>query len=192
MSTVKLLCGEPTVTEKKMFPTQADAIAGAASSGAIITKTAAVPWDAALLKGRECSSCACYFEQANPDNALQSQGFCRRLPADMQQMRALEPRRDPKGSVVLGKDNQPIMQPTQVVGYLFKPTKRDGTCFDGWRELDTLPGERSIDATIRRARDSLEPLLTEIPKEVRPFLAAVFGIIEPGATIRQEPNTREQ
>jgi hypothetical protein len=188
MSTVKLLCGEPTVTEKKMFPTHADAIAGAASSGPIITKTAAVPWDAALLKGRECATCACYFEQANPENALQSQGFCRRLPADMQQMRALEPRTDLQGNVMLGKDQKPIMQPTQVVGYLFKPTKRDGTCFDGWRALGTLPGERNIDTSVRHARDRLQPLLTEIPTHLRPFLAALFGIEE----ITVDADAREQ
>ena len=133
-----------------------------------------VPWDPKALDGRDCGACACYFEQANPENPSQSQGFCRRAPADMQSMRGMEPRRDLKGNVVM-RDGQPVMQPTQIIGYLFKTTRREGTCFDGWRPLGTLPGERQIDTTMRLARDSLRPLLAELPESLRPFMAALFG-----------------
>ena len=154
-----------------------------AAPGPTISRTVyAVPWDVELLKGRVCGSCACYFEQANPANPMEVQGFCRRVPAEMQQMRVLEERRDPKGNVVM-RDGQPILQPTTAIGYVFKTTKKDGTCFDGWRALGTLPGERPIETGMRLAGDRLEPLLSQIPKELRPFLATLFGLsLEPEPT----------
>jgi hypothetical protein len=169
------------VTEKKSPLPRLDA--ADAATGPIITRTVhAVPWDAELLKGRDCGTCACYFEQANPENPVMVQGFCRRVPAEMQQMRVLEERRDLQGNVVM-RDGKPIMQPTTAIGYLFKPTKKDGTCFDGWRALGTLPGERPIETSMRLATDRLGPLLGQIPKEVRPFLAALFGLsLEPETT----------
>lgn len=143
--------------------------------GAPPTPKVEVPWSAEALKGRECRTCACYFEQANAENPTQIQGFCRRLPADMAKVRMMEPRKDLKGNFVM-RDGAPVMQPTEVVGYIFKPTRREGTCFDGWRPIDTLPGERPIDVNIRQLRHRLVPVLADMPKEFRPFLAAMFGL----------------
>ena len=159
------------MTEKKDVPA-----ATIQTVGAVPPTIVSVPWDPHALKGRECVTCACYFEQANPENPLQTQGFCRRLPADMAEVRMMEPRRDQAGNIVKGKDGGPVMQPVKVIGYLFKATKREGTCFDGWRPQGTLPGERSIDTTIREVRDQLKPMLDQIPKELQPFLAALFGL----------------
>lgn len=120
-------------------------------------------------------TCACYFEQPNPENAAQTQGFCRRLPADMTAVRGLEPRIDRQGNPVL-KDGQPVMQPAQIIGYLFKTTRREGTCFDGWRPQGTLPGETVVQTTLRQVRPHLEPLLTQVRPDIRPFVASLFGL----------------
>lgn len=101
-----------------------------------------VPWDPAELQGRTCSACACYFESINPDDAKQFQGFCRRLPADMTEVRVQVPRRDREGQPVI-RDGQPVMNNERVAGFIFKPTQREGTCFDGWRPKGTLPGASS-------------------------------------------------
>jgi hypothetical protein len=158
---------EQAMTEKKTTFPQTPTTATAT--------VVSVPWDPQILKGRECSNCACYFEQANPDNPQQVQGFCRRLPADMAEIRVQEVRRDLNGNVVM-KNGAPVIQPNKVIGYLFKATKREGICFDGWRAAGTLPGERAIDASIRQLRDRIEPVLADIPQPYRPFFAALFGL----------------
>jgi hypothetical protein len=169
------------VTEKKSPLPRLDA-ANAAPGPTITRMVYAVPWDAELLKGRNCGSCACYYEQPNPENPAEVQGFCRRVPAKMQQMRVLEERRDLQGNVVM-RDGKPIMQPTVAIGYLFELTKKDGTCFDGWRALGTLPGERPIETSMRLASDRMQPLLSSLPQDFRPFLSALFGLSpEPGPT----------
>jgi hypothetical protein len=141
----------------------------------------AVPWDPEKLQGRDCGRCACYFEQANPENTLQSQGFCRRLPADMQQMRGMEPRKDLQGNIVL-KDGKQVMQPTTIIGYLFKPTKRDGTCFDGFRPIGSLPGEGPIDVAMRRAVERMRPMFERMPADLRTVLCALFDIDQDSGT----------
>lgn len=146
-----------------------------ATIGAAPTAPVDVPWNKNALKGRECRTCACYFEQANVEDPRQVQGFCRRLPAEMAKVRMMEVRRDLQGAVVM-RNGEPVKQPTEVTGYLFKPTRSEGTCFDGWRPIDTLPGERNIDASIRQLRHKLGPMLSDIPKEYRTFLAALFGL----------------
>ncbi len=158
--------------KKSAFPTTGPTIA---TLGAPPVPPAAVPWDAKALKGRECRTCACYFEQPNSENPTLIQGFCRRAPAEMAKVRLMEKRTDRQGNVVM-RDGQPVMQPNEVTGYLFKPTRPEGTCFDGWRSLQTLPGERSIDATIRKFRHRLEPGLKDFPKELQPFLQALFDL----------------
>ena len=135
-----------------------------------------VPFDPATLKGRECRACACYFEQVNADQPTQVQGFCRRAPAEMAKVRISEPRRDLQGNIVM-RDGKPVMNPpAEQVGFLFKPALPGGTCYDGWRSIGTLPGERTIDTTFRQFRDRIVPVLADIPEPYRPFLAAMFGI----------------
>ncbi len=102
--------------------------------------SASVPWDPVELGGRTCSACACYFESINPEDPKQFQGFCRRLPADMTKVRGQVPRLDGQGKAVL-RDGVPVMNSAEIIGFLYKPTQRDGTCFDGWRPKGTLPGQ---------------------------------------------------
>lgn len=101
------------------------------------------PYDMAELKGRTCAACACYFESVNPADATQFQGFCRRLPADMTKVRGQIPRLDAQQRPVI-RDGQPVMNSAEIIGFLFKPTQREGTCFDGWRPKGTLPGQRRV------------------------------------------------
>lgn len=105
-----------------------------------------VPYDLGELKGRTCSSCACYFESANPENPTQFQGFCRRAPPDLVKTSVLQPRVDLQGNPILDRNKQPVLQREEVQGFLFKPVQRSGTCFDGYRSNGTLPGERMHEA----------------------------------------------
>jgi hypothetical protein len=108
-----------------------------------------VPWDPATLEGRDCAHCACYFESANPENPSQFQGFCRRWPAEFSQTRGQVPRLDPVTKLPVMKNGVPVMNNEVIVGYLFKPAQRQGTCFDGYRPLGTLPGERPVEGKLK-------------------------------------------
>jgi hypothetical protein len=99
-----------------------------------------VPWEREELQGRECQACACYFESVNPTNPTEYQGFCRRSPADYAETRGQVPRLDPVTKRPIVKDGVPVMNNELIKGYVYKPTKREGTCFDGYRPKGTLPG----------------------------------------------------
>lgn len=105
-----------------------------------------VPWDAEALKGHDCQHCACYFETSHAENPNEFQGFCRRQPAMPTQSRVQVPRKDPKTGQPVIKDGQVVMNNEVVIGFLYAPTQRQGTCFEGYRPLGTLPGERPMDA----------------------------------------------
>jgi hypothetical protein len=135
-----------------------------------------VPWDPAELQGHDCEHCACYFQAANPENPSEFQGFCRRQPADLQELRVMEQRRDLKGNVVM-KDGLPVMQPAKTVGFLFRLTQRQGTCFDGWRPKGVLPGDSPAKQFLREgASQHLQPILQHLPEEYRRFIRALFGL----------------
>lgn len=134
----------------------------------------AVPWDPAELKGRDCGHCACFFEQANPENPAQSQGFCRRAPAEVAQMRVMEPR--VLNGVPQMKDGQPVMQPGTAIGFIYRLTKREGTCFDGWRPLGTLPGEPPTQAAMKAVVASLRPVLEKLSPDVQQLLTPLLGL----------------
>jgi hypothetical protein len=94
------------------------------------------------MEVRTCVNCACHWTQENTVNPLEKQSFCRRDPANATQMRAETPRmRD--GKAVLGRDQKPIMENTTVWVYLYKPTLPTLVCFDGWRPMNALPGDKT-------------------------------------------------
>lgn len=128
-----------------------------------------VPWDPAELKGRTCSACACYFESVNPLNPKEFQGFCRRLPADLQELRVEEVRRDTKGEIIM-RNGQPVMQPGKAIGYLYKLVGRQGTCFDGYRPKGTLPGQTPAERLLAVLTKSMAPYLSP---EMRTALEAM-------------------
>jgi len=108
-----------------------------------------VPWDPAELRGHDCQHCACYFESTNPESPNQYQGFCRRWPADFAETRGQVPRLDPVTKLPMVKNGVPVMNNELIRGYLYKPTQREGTCYDGWRSKGTLPGSRPLDDQVK-------------------------------------------
>jgi hypothetical protein len=89
---------------------------------------------------RICENCACFHIQRDANNPMLSQAFCRRDPPQAAQVRQEVPRlRD--GKPVLGRDGKTVMETAMVWAFLYKPTDKSLTCFDGWRELGCLPGD---------------------------------------------------
>lgn len=95
---------------------------------------------------RTCANCACHDIQKSSLNPLENQMFCRRDPPAAQMMRVDQPRmRD--GKVVMMKDGKtPLTESVQTLVYMFRPTLASLVCFDGWRPLQTEPGQRTIDS----------------------------------------------
>lgn len=134
----------------------------------------AVPWDPAELQGRNCGTCACYFESVNAENPTQRQGFCRRSPAQLTKMRTMEVRTDVKGNPVM-KDGKPVMQPADLVGFLFAAAQKSGTCFDGWRPKSALPGDTLGERIARQSGPAFLKLLEQLPPELRAVMQAIVG-----------------
>lgn len=140
-----------------------------------------VPWDPAELAGRTCNACACYFESPNPENPLQYQGFCRRAPAEVTKVRGMEVRRDLKGNPVM-KDGKEVMQPCELIGYLFKPAQRLGTCYDGWRAKGMLPGDTPQERLVRKLKPLAAALLPSLTPEIRSVVKLLWDIEDPPAS----------
>ncbi len=104
---------------------------------------------------RTCGNCACLYEMSNPQNPLQKGYFCRLNPAQHKKMRIEAPRLDKDGNPVKGRNDQIIMQPAEVDAFLWPPTVPTLTCFDGWRPVGTLPGERWESQRLQAAIDSI-------------------------------------
>lgn len=140
--------------------------------------TTQVPWDPAELKGRTCQNCACYFESANRDDPSKFQGFCRRSPATLIQLRTEEPRLDLQKRPVM-REGKPVMNSVVLPGFVYQLTQREGTCFDGYRDKGTLPGELPSHAMLR----TLGPVLlkvvkqaTRLPPEIEQAMCEAFDI----------------
>lgn len=139
------------------------AAAGPAAKGQALSSSIpeqSVLWDQSELKGRNCHACACYFESVNPADPTKFQGFCRRTPAQLVQLRGEVPRLDRNNQPVL-KDGKPVMNSEIIPGYIYQVTQRDGTCFDGYRPKGTLPGEGPHAAVLR----VLVPLMVKVAKK---------------------------
>lgn len=70
---------------------------------------------------RTCANCACMLLMKHPVHINQTQMICRRNPPVVVQQRT-------EAGVQVG-----ITQP---------PTSAEAVCFDGWRPIDTDPGEQ--------------------------------------------------
>jgi hypothetical protein len=145
----------------------------------------APPWDEAELAGRNCAACACYFEASKIDDPSKFQGFCRRTPADVAEVRAQVPRLDLQGQPIL-RDGQPVMNMEKVIAYIYKPTQRLRTCFDGWRAKGTLPGETESDIAFRKMGTSRSELL-ELSKRAMGTAVKSLGGAAPEAAAAQRP-----
>lgn len=92
---------------------------------------------------RTCANCACFFLDTDKSNPTNKQGFCRRDPATAAQARVEVPRVGKDGQPVMGRDGKPVMNNEVKIVYLYKPMEAGLVCFNGWRAIDTLPGENS-------------------------------------------------
>ena len=132
-----------------------------------------VPWDRELLKGRECANCACYFEATHAEHPDQYQGFCRRHPGQLTQSRVQVPRLDKENKPVM-KNGLPVMNNEVAIGFLYAVTQRQGTCFEGYRPIGTLPGERPMPEVAKELVRAILRLKA-IPSDVRDDLAELLG-----------------
>jgi hypothetical protein len=95
---------------------------------------------------RQCSNCAC-FARMLPDGKVvptDSNGdgmlVCRlETPASRLAYQEVPVIHDGKPVIDRGK---PRMERVQVVQIGYKPVTPDAVCFNGWRPIGTLPGER--------------------------------------------------
>jgi hypothetical protein len=95
-----------------------------------------------IIEPRTCGNCACCEVKPHAVNKLQTQAFCKLKPPTYAQIRADVPRLTKEGQPVIGKNNQPVMEPGFQEVYLSSPTDVRLVCFDGWRPIGTLPGDR--------------------------------------------------
>lgn len=90
---------------------------------------------------RTCSNCACYTE-ITLSPLTPPTGQCRRNIGQQVQIQIETPRlMDNKP--VIGKDGKPVINKTVEARFLYAPTLPTSVCFDGWRPLETLPGENA-------------------------------------------------
>lgn len=76
------------------------------------------PENSGLTKERTCANCACSKTLKHPQLVNTSVMFCRR-----------------NGPLV-------VQGPNGQNGLTFQPTQGEHVCYDGWRPIGTLPGDR--------------------------------------------------
>jgi hypothetical protein len=114
---------------------------------------------------RSCATCACHTVRPHPFNPVESVHICRRNQANLAQAQGEIPRMDAKGLPVMGKDGKPIMERVNKQIYVYAATAPDSVCFDGWRPLDTLPGDKASvfnDAAVKDMMRLMEPILNAL------------------------------
>lgn len=90
---------------------------------------------------RTCATCACSKIESVPTRPNEKQMFCRRNSAFAAEMRVEVPRIGRDGKPVI-RDGKPVMEAGKANMFLYPPTDARLTCFDGWRPIGTLPGDR--------------------------------------------------
>lgn len=105
------------------------------------------------LQTRSCANCAC-FARMRKDGAIVDDGspdlldpdtqtVCRRNIPGARQVRIDVPElRD--GQPVLDKIGRPLTRPTTIFQYGYQPIPPTAVCFDGWRAIGALPGEKVV------------------------------------------------
>lgn len=141
---------------------------------------AGTPYDPTLLQGRTCEHCACFFLSINAEDPTQKQGFCRRAPAELVETRIQVPRLDQNQQPIV-KHGQPVMNSERVQGLLFKLAQPNGTCFDGWRPLGSLPGEGPAGMFLRMGAPALEALIQKagLGPDLAALARTIFQLPEP-------------
>ena len=99
---------------------------------------------------RTCATCACSKIQKHPQLANVEQIFCRRDPINAAKVRV-------ERAMINSKTKEPMFERdgktprTEIVeelGYMHRPVIATETCFDGWRPLGTLPGDKWTNARL--------------------------------------------
>jgi hypothetical protein len=97
---------------------------------------------------RICANCACFSamtekgEIIDPASNSEAMRVCRRNPPGGRMVRVEAPVHDPKTGAPVIDRGRPRLQAKQVLQIGYQPTIETASCFDGWRPLGTLPGER--------------------------------------------------
>ncbi len=108
---------------------------------------------------RNCANCACSLEKENSLNKMEKQLFCRRNVAQAVPFRAERPR-ILNGEVMIDKrTNKPQVESFQDVAYMHAPTAPELVCYDGWRPIGTLPGDKSISAVEKAVRELYQEII---------------------------------
>lgn len=125
-----------------------------------------------IAEERTCANCACSIIQEAA--GLGKQMFCRKLPPVGKMVRTEVPRiRNGKPDI---RDGKPVMVAGEALGFMFSPTMKTLVCFDGWRPLGTLPGDRpetaKLDEYMRSAFKAFDkmndsPALAELARRSR-------------------------
>lgn len=102
------------------------------------------------MTDRSCANCACFARMrqdgsiAPPDSALaDAQPICRRFPPQARQARVGVPVLDRNGQPVRDAKGGVRTEPKAVMMMGYPPVIPTAVCYDGWRPLGTLPGERA-------------------------------------------------
>jgi hypothetical protein len=96
---------------------------------------------------RTCENCACSHLETNQLVPTEKQLFCRRDPAQAQRVRIEVPRKTRDGQPVM-RDGKPVMENGEGMAFLYRPVFGNLTCFDGWRPIGTLPGDKFQNAPL--------------------------------------------
>lgn len=126
---------------------------------------------------RKCENCAAYYTIPHPQNPLERQSFCSKEPPVSQVVRVEVPRLDPQGKPMMQRlaPDKPAVDQVEGVAFAHRPTQPNLVCFDGWRPLAALPGERSADVALRQTTAALVPVVRSALADAPPEQAEQIG-----------------
>lgn len=114
-------------------------------------------------KPRMCLNCACFALIPHPFDNFTTVSVCRRNQANLATATGETPRIGLRGEPVLGKDGKPIMERVNKTIYVYPATEETSVCFDGWRAIGMLPGDRY--------NPQLDPFIAHLSKAIDSLLA---------------------
>jgi hypothetical protein len=96
---------------------------------------------------RTCATCAC-FARVKQDGTVaaaleEAAPSCRRFAPSMQMARIEVPSMSATGKQLIDGKGKPRTEFVNQLIVIYPPTRAGLVCFDGWRPLGTLPGEKS-------------------------------------------------
>lgn len=106
---------------------------------------------------RTCANCACSIMRKHPVLVNEERMFCARNTVMSHIMRVGKPRIDPISKEVMNdkRTGKPIMESVDDLVFVYAPTLAELTCYDGWRPIGTLPGDKWQNASVDQLMDGL-------------------------------------